>query len=285
MSWELLICVSVILYSVSVLLQRLLLKEDKSESISFSIFFQFGVALVTAVFVFIMQGTIPLPDFSKISWSVFAMTTLYALANIFIFKALKSTEASRFTVIFSSKTLFAALSASVLFKEVLTPIQWIGAILIIAGIVIISMKKFHTRLNMGDFFALLAAILFGLANVNDRFLVQFFDPYTYVVIGFFLPGFAIAIMYPKKILLLPTYLRKNFLYKMVFLCLLYGLSAVTFFAALQRTPNSSQLFSINAFGAIITVVLSIMILKEKEHMWKKILGVVISVIGLLLISG
>ena len=285
MSWQLLIGISVILYSVSVLLQRLLLKDDKSESISFSIFFQIGVAAVTAILVFIMQGSIPLPDFSNISWSVLAMTALYALANIFIFKALKSTEASRFTVIFASKTLFAALGASLLFREVLTPIQWVGAILIILGIVIISMKKFDKKLNMGDLFALLAAILFGLANTNDRFLVKFFDPYTYVIIGFLLPGFAIALMYPKKLILLKTYIRKNFLYKMALLCLLYGLSAVTFFAALQITPNSSQLFSINAFGAIITVILSILILKERDHMAKKIIGALISVAGLLLISG
>ncbi len=284
MSWQLLICISVILYSVSVLLQRLLLKDDKSESISFSIIFQLGVALVTAILVFVMQGKIPLPDFSKISWSVLTMTLLYALANIFIFKALKETEASRFTVIFSGKTLFAAIGASLLFQELLTPVQWIGAVLIIVGIVIITMKKSGKKLNMGDLYALLAAILFGLANTNDRFLVKFFDPYTYVVIGFLLPGFAIALMYPKKLKLLKTYARKSFLFKMTFLCLLYGLSAVTFFAALQITPNSSQLFSINSFGAIITVILSILVLKEKDHMWKKILGVVVSVAGLLLIS-
>lgn len=285
MTWQILIGISVILYSVSVLLQRLLLKDDKSESISFSILFQLGVAGVTTILVFIIQGKVPLPDFSKIAWSVLMMTVLYALANIFIFKALKNTEASRFTVIFASKTLFAALGASLLFREMLTPIQWIGAILIIAGIVIITMKKVDKQLNMGDLFALFAAILFGLANTNDRFLVKFFDPYSYVIIGFLLPGLAIALMYPKKIVLLKTYMRKNFLYKMAFLCLLYGLSAVTFFAALQITPNSSQLFSINSFGAIITVVLSILVLKEKDHMWKKILGVVVSVAGLLLIIG
>jgi len=285
MSWQILIAVSVILYSVSVLLQRVVLKDDKSESISFSIIFQIGVAIITAILVFIMQRGVSLPDFSKISWSILAMTALYALANIFIFKALKNTEASRFTVIFSSKTLFASLGASFLFREFLTPIQWIGAILIIVGIVIISLKKYEQKLNRGDLFAFLAAMLFGLANTNDRFLVNFFDPYSYVILGFLLPGLAIALIYPKKLVLLKTYMRSDFLYKMTFLCLLYGLSAITFFAALQQTPNSSQLFSINAFGAIITVVLSILILKEKNHMWKKLLGVIISVAGLVLISG
>lgn len=284
MSWQLLIGISVLLYSLSVVLQRVLLKDDESEPISFSIFFQVGVAIVIGILVVIIQGKIPIPDFSQISWSVLAMTVLYALANIFIFKSLKITEASRFTVIFSSKTLFAVLGVSLFFKEGLTSTQWLGAILIMLGVVVVSVKDFRKKINTGDLFALIAAFLFGLANINDRFLVKFFDPYSYVVIGFLLPGLAIALFYPKKLKNLKIYFKKNFIYKMTILCLLYGLSAVAFFAALQITPNSSQLFSINSFGAILTVVLSIIILKEKDRIAKKILGAVMSVAGLLLVN-
>lgn len=284
MSWQFLISISVILYSFSVLLQRFLLKDDKSEPISFSIFFQIGVAVVIGILVLIIHGEIPIPNFTQISWSVLGMTVLYALSNIFIFKSLKTTEASKFTVIFSSKTLFAVLGASLFFREGLTPTQWVGAILIILGVIIISMKSVGKKLNIGDLFALLAAILFGLANTNDRFLVKFFDPYSYVIIGFLLPGLAIAIFNSNKLVNLKIYFKKSFIYKMVILCLLYGLSAVAFFAALQITPNSSQLFSINSFGAIITVILSIIILKEKDLIARKILGVVISVAGLLLVN-
>ncbi len=284
MSWQLLIGLSVLLYSLSVVLQRVLLKDDKSEPISFSIFFQIGVAIVIGILVLVIQGGIPIPDFSQISWSVLAMTALYALANIFIFKSLKITEASRFTVIFSSKTLFAVLGTSLFFKEGLTAIQWFGAILIILGVVVISIKDIGKKLNKGDLLALLAAVLFGLANTNDRFLVKFFDPYSYVVIGFLLPGLAIALFYPKKLANLKIYFKKSFIYKMVILCLLYGLSAVAFFAALQTTPNSSQLFSINSFGAILTVILSIIILKEKDRIARKVLGAIMSVAGLLLVN-
>lgn len=284
MSWQILATISVILYSVSVLLQRLLLKDDKSEPISFSVFFQVGVAVVIGVLVVLLQGSIPIPNISQISWSVLAMTILYALANIFVFKSLKTTEASRFTVIFSSKALFAVLGSSLFFREILTPIQWFGALLIISGVAIISLKKLNKKLNAGDLFALLAAIIFGLANTNDRFLVQFFDPYSYVVIGFLLPGLAIAIFYPKKMFNIKNYFKGSFIYKMILLCLLYGLSATSFFAALRIAPNSSQLFSVTAFGAILTVILSVIFLKEKDNLLKKILGVIVSVAGLLLVN-
>jgi len=284
MTWQVLISISILLNAISVLLQRVLLKNDETEPISFSIFFQIGVAVVIGVLVIIMQGGIPLPEMSSVSWSLFVMTILYALANIFIFKSLKTTEASRFTVIFASKTLFAIVASTLFFREGLDTAQWLGAILIIVGVITVSYQNTKSKLNKGDLFALTAAVLFGLANTNDRFLVKFFDPYSYVVLGFLLPGVLIALMYPKKISSMKVYFKKTFIYKMVLLCLLYGLSAVTFFAALQTAPNASQVFSISPFGAVITVTLSIIILKEREALSRKLLGAILSLSGLLLVN-
>ena len=71
---------------------------------------------------------------------------------------------------------------------------------------------------------------------------------------------------------------------MLLLCLLYGLAAVSFFAALQASPNSSQIFTINAFGAVITVALSIIILKERDYLVRKLIGAIVSLSGLLLVN-
>ena len=284
MLWQLLIFLSIILYAVSTVLQRFLLKNDKTEPISFSIFFQIGVALVIGIIVILIEGSFPLPDFAQIIWSVLLMTVLYTLATIFVFRSLKITEASKFTVIISSKTLFAVFGASLILNEGLTIIQWLGAVLIILGIIIISIKNIGKKINIGDVFALLAAIVIGFANINDRFLVKFFNPYSYVAIGFLLPGLLTALIHPKKLAYLKTYLHKSFIYKMLLLCLLNGLCAVAFYASLQLTPNSSQLFAINSFGAIITVILSIFILKEKDDVIKKIVGVLVSFFGLLLVN-
>lgn len=284
MSWQLLVGISVILYSASVILQRLLLKDEKSEPVSFSIFFQVGVALTIAILVLLTNGRIPLPDFTNISWSVLVMTVLYALANISIFKSLKATEASRFTVIFSSRTIFAVLGTSIVFSEVLTTNQWLGALLIIIGVIVVSTKDTNLKVNRGDLLAMVAAVLFGLANTNDRFLVKFFDPYSYVVIGFFLPAVLIALIYPRKVSEVKVYFKKKFIYKMALLCTLYGLSALSFFTALQVTPNASLAFAMYAFSGVLTVTLAIFFLKEKDFMFRKIIGAVLSLAGLLLLN-
>jgi drug/metabolite transporter (DMT)-like permease len=152
------------------------------------------------------------------------------------------------------------------------------------GVIAVSIKDVNLKLVKGDLLAFLAAILFGLANTNDRVLVKFFDPYSYVVLGFFLPGLLIAVLYPNKIGKLKIYFKRSFIFKMSLLCMLYGLSAVAFFAGLQTTPNSSQAFAINAFGGVLTVILSIIFLKEKDYIARKVVGTILSLAGLLLVN-
>ncbi|MCC7304107.1 EamA family transporter [bacterium] len=115
MAWQLLLAISVLFTSVSVLMQRMILKHEKVESISFSIYFQLCVAFVASLIILITKGKIEIPNFSQIFPSVLVMAVLYALGNVAIFSALARIEASKFTVLFSLKTLFAVVIATVLF--------------------------------------------------------------------------------------------------------------------------------------------------------------------------
>ncbi len=284
MSWQILISLSVLFYSISVLLQKKLLKDDKSDPISFSIFFQVGVSFIIAILVLVIKGGIVVPDLSKIWIYVLLMSVLYGLANLSVFKSLKLTDASQFGVIFQSKNLFAILGTSLIFNETLDIKQWIGAMLLILGVVVVSFTKNKFKFDKGSALALVAGLLFGLANVNDRLLVNYFDPYSYVVVGFLFPAVLISVIYPKKLSGIKTFINKAMIFKMTLLCLVYGLSAVAFFAALATTTNAAQLFTINAFTVITVVIFSILFLKEKDYMARKIIGSILSLIGLLLVA-
>lgn len=123
-----------------------------------------GVSLIIGLLVFLIKGSISIPDLSQIWINVLLMALLYGLANVSVFKALKLTDASRFGVIFQSKNLFAIIGTSLIFKEMLTTKQWIGALLLITGVVIVSLNKTKFKLDKGSILALLAGLLFGAAN-------------------------------------------------------------------------------------------------------------------------
>lgn len=284
MSWEILLAISVVLSAIPVLLQRVLLKGEHVEPISFSILFQFGVAAIVAALTLVIHGQIERPSLAPIGWSLLLMSASYAVANIFIFNSLKVTEVSRFTVIFASKIFFAVLSLTLFFHEGLNRLQWLGAILIVVGVAIVYLQKTDSKFNRGDLYALGAALMFGVANTNDRYLVQFFQSYSYVVYGFLLPGILVALIYPRKTLYIRHYFTKDFLPKMFLLCLFNGLGSIAFFTALQLAPNSSQVFTYNTFTAILTVILSIIFLKERDYLARKLAGAAVSLIGLILVN-
>lgn len=284
MSWQILIGISVFLYSVSVLLQRFLLKNDENEPISFLIFFQIGVSFVTLALVLIINHKFILPDLTDLMIYLAIMSVLYGFAGMSMFKSLKTTEASQFSVIFSSRTIFAILGSWLLFGEGLNLTQWTGSLFIIMGVIMVSIKKVSVKFGKGELLALTTSVLIGLANVNDRLLVQHFNPFSYVVVGFFLPTLLIILFNPSKLINLKIYFRWSIFYKMMLMCIISSLSAVTLFASLAITTNSSQLFSINAFSGVLTVILSIIFLNEREFVPRKIFGAILSLIGLLLVS-
>ncbi|MCC7304106.1 EamA family transporter [bacterium] len=163
-------------------------------------------------------------------------------------------------------------------------IQWVGAILLIGGVIIVSSKNTKFAFDRGEIYAILAALLFAFANINDVFLLKHFDPYSYVVFGFLFPGLLLCVIYPKKISLIRPYFSKELFYKIIFLSIIYGINAIAFFAALQIVPNVSQLFTMNSISVVVTVILAIIFLKENNSLIRKLFGSCLSVIGLILVK-
>jgi len=279
-----LILVSVILYSISVLLQRVILKENESQPIAYSMFFQLLVGIVIGITGSLFADMSLPSNLTPLFWNLLLMTFLYAFANVFIFKSLKLTEASKFTIVFATRAFFTVFASSLLLKEFLTGSQFLGALLIFSGVVLINLKSSKFSLDKGSLFALLGALAFGLANTNDRYLLKSFNIYPYITLAFIAPFFLMTVIYPKELKHLKLFLGKTVLKKVLLLSVIYAFSAISFFAALQISNNSSRVASANLTSVIITVILSALFLKERESLSKKIAGAVLSFIGLLLLA-
>jgi len=283
MSWQILIGISVLLYSISVLLQRVILKEGSSKPIAYSIIFQLLTGIFITIVGFIFTN-MTVPDLKPLLINLIIMTLLYGFANVFIFKSLKETEASKFTIVFATRALFTILASSIILQEILSVKQLFGALFIFLGVILVSLKSTKFSFGKGEWFALIGAVCFGLANTNDRFLLKSFDVYPYMTISFIAPALLIGLIYSKEIKYIPGFLKKSILPKIIILCTIYAFSAISFFAALKIGKTSSQVASVNLTSVIITVLLSIIFLKEREAIPKKILGAILSFVGLLLIS-
>lgn len=283
MTWQVLILTSVFLYSISILLQRILLKEDKSDPKAYSIFFQLLTGLLIGVFGLLFSH-MSFPDIRPLIFNLVLMTLLYGFGNLFIFQALKLIEASRFTIIFASRALFTILASFLFLQEQLSFRQILGAFFILLGVILVNIKSAKLRFSKKEAVALLAAMAFGFSNTNDRFLLKSFAVYPYVFLGFTIPAFFVMFLYPYTIKKMQVFLERKLLVKMFLLCVVYAVSSITFFFAFQKASNASQVVLINLTGVIITVLLAIIFLKERDYLPQKLLGAAAGFVGLLLVS-
>lgn len=284
MSWQALILISVFLASVSAIMQRLLMRDQKNDAIVASVLLQIISGLIIGLVGLITNQLNMVQNYGPVIWNFLLMIILYSTGGIAMFKAYQTMNPSRFAILFALRAVFTLIFSSILLNESLTFENFLGLILIIASIVLINYEKGGFKLQKGDLFALYTAFAFGTSNTNDRFLLNTIDVYPYMVLGFILPALVNLVIYNKRFRPFKTYINQEYLKKMALLCIIYAGSAIFFFVALEATDNSSQLASLNLLNGVITVLMSIVIFKEKDKLLLKIIAALISLIGLLLIA-
>lgn len=285
MPWQLAIGISVLLSSVSSILQRVLLRENKSDPIAYSALFQIICGLIIFTFGF-LTGTISFPsNFSELTPNLILMVIVYSLGNVFVFKALKEGEVSTFTIIFALRALVTVLASTLVLGEIFKVNQLLGGGLIILAIILVNLKRANLKLSRADLFALGAAVCFGLANTNDRLILGTFELYTYVSLAFIAPGVLLFLVRPKKIIQTSAIIFSPIIKSIALRSLIYSVSAVTYFIALSSaSSSSSQVAIVGLTSVILTVVLSAIFLKERDNLAIKAVALALTFIGTLLVS-
>lgn len=281
MSWQILVAISVLTYSVSVLLQRLLLKDNKVDSVAFSITFQLFTGVLILAYA-LMRG-FSIPNLVPLLPNLALMIILYGVGNVCVFKALKAVEASEFTIVFVTRPLWTILAAIAFLGESFSLKQLLGTAFVLSGVALVSWQQ-SFKINRGILLSLVAALSFGLAFANDAFIIRNFDVPSYLSFAFILPALSVWAITPASTAKMKSMLTKNFLSKLSLLGVLYSVSAITIFLAYQVGKNAAQIATLNQTSTIVTVILAIIFLKEKAHLAKKILGSIISFVGVLLIG-
>jgi len=283
MSWQLLIALSVLTTSIVVLLQRSILSGGKVTPGAFGVFMGLICGLLLALVAAVL-GKLNFVGLAETWPNILLATATYSAGSIVTNMALQKTEASKFTVLFATRGLITIVIAMILFNE---PVSWLrgtGALLIFLGVAVTSWQSKQLKLQQGDWLSLIGAVIFGIANVNDRFALQQMQLYPYLILAYILPALVTAVVLPKsvsemKVIFEPKQLRAQLVLTVFFL-----LSGLTFFGALQIAPNTAQVAAINLTSVVTIVGLSVIFLKETSHWQQKLIGACITLVGLWLLG-
>lgn len=281
MTWFLLSIISVTTLAIANLFQRILMRDEASNVVAYSLVFQLMSALLIGLFA-LTRGFI-MPPLQELWLNFGLMTILYAAGTMFLFKALQTTEASKATVLRSSSALWTILVALLFLGESFNPVKIVGIGLLLGSIVLISLKKELIKFNKGDLYVLGSAFCFGVAFANDTFILRQADALSYTAIAFLLPGLLILGMRPKAIKETRLFLRPRVLLRMVVLVFFYSTSAITIYLAYQQGGAASQLAAIAQSAVILTVILAAIFLRERSHLPRKFIAAIMATAGVLLI--
>jgi len=281
-SWQILLAISVISLSFATILQKLLMKDQKTDGVTFSIFFQILVGIIIGIFALIHGFR--MPNLLSYLPNTIIMILFYGFANVFAFKALGKIDASEYTVLFTTRSLWTIVGSLIFLGERFSLIQIVGTCFLLGSIALINIRKKKFSINQGSFFALLGALLFGLAFTNDAYLVQRFDVLSYISIAFILPGVGMLFVYPKTFKKLHELVLPGILWRFISFSILYAIAAITVYSAYLYGRNAAQLSALSQSTTILTVILSIVLLKETKGLFIKLLAIALAFIGVILLG-
>lgn len=283
MSWQVLTFASVVFSSVAVVLQKILLRDKTHDPIVSAIIFLFLTGIFLAMFT-ITQGIGPTPISGRMIPNLLIMPLIYGVGQFCIFRAISTIDVSLFTILFSTRALWTIVASRFFLHEQFTVERMVGTMFIFFSVVLVVKKNVHINVGRGLLYGIIAAAAFGLGTVNDAYLLQFYQVSTYFTFSFFATGLLLLLTN----LHLMRHARQTFNAKsigpFVILGLLNTLQVVTFFNAYKLGHNAGQIAALNQTQTILAVLLSIIFLQETHRWREKIIGALVSVVGVILVK-
>ncbi|KPJ55785.1 hypothetical protein AMJ49_06380 [Parcubacteria bacterium DG_74_2] len=279
MEWFYLSLSSLFLFSLSSIVQRKLLRNSILNPVVFGFIFQVLVGLFAIPMFLIYKGVI---SASLIIWAYIIIAgILYSVSNFLFYHAVKITEISRISVIGSSRSLWVLIGSVFILGEKITLYNFIGIVLIVFSLALIFWnKQEQIKINKGQKFALFATVFSGIALVIDGLILRNFSVAFYLIISSLFVGVGTLAIKPKSIFKIKPFIEKRVFIPLVLCSFIFALAVFLMYSAFQIGGKMASVIPITQSSAIITIFLSALLLKETKDLPKKIIALILCIIGI-----
>lgn len=281
MSWFLLSILHALGMAISNIFRKIIMKNDKSDPIASGILFQLLGALIVVIFAISTGFTIPPIQKYPINFAIQGI--FWGCATLCLFKAYKYIDASEVTIIVALESIITIVAAVIFLKEAFSFVNIIGTLLVIFSVIYVSIASGKMAFNKGVIYAVLYSLFAGFAVVNDAFMLRYVDVFSYLVIGWLSPGLFLIFLQPSSVKKVYLLIKSKIIVKYFIFTLIYVLAGFAFFFALSKGGQASQVNTITQASVILTVILSVIFLKEKDHLLKKFICAILVTIGVILL--
>lgn len=281
MNWQLFLLISILFSSVIGLFHRVLMKEENSDAKAQTIVF-LGLAGVFTFTISVFRG-LSFPKFPLLLPNFILLTIFGTIAPILTFRAFQLIDVAKVGILLSSQRLWTVLAAFIFLGETLTTSKVFGTILILIGVAIISWKKHKIEIGKGEFYAILAAFLYGISYVNAFYILQHLDAISFEAYASLLPAFLLLVVQPGTIKKIRFYFVPKNAARISIAVILDIIATVSLYVAYQIGRNASQIAPLSTTPIMFTVILAAIFLNERENLINKIIGSIVVIAGAILV--
>ena len=258
------------------------MKDENSDAYAQAVTFT-ALTCVFSFIVLLFRGGFQ----STLTWNILPLflfaVFLSAMGMIFTFKGFKAIGASEHTILLTTSRLWLILGAILFLQESFTITKLIGTAAILFGVVLAEWRKQTFVLNQGAVYVLLAALTFAAGEIVSFTIVRNFDVLSYMVYGSLFVTTILIVLRPNIIKKLSFYFKPRHALNIGTTSVNDALANIFGLSAYQVGRNALQIGPIMATQTLLTVVLAIIFLKERDHMSQKIVGSLSAVIGTILL--
>lgn len=282
MPWQIYLLISVLLISCNGLFHRSLLKDDNSSPEGQTLAF-LGLGGIIAIVIALVQGKLDLSFPVSLIWNFLLLLALLTPAYLLRYRSYQLIGASEVVMFSVTGRLWNVIGAYLFLHENITLKMIAGAILILSGAMLTRYEKKKFVINKGVVIVLASAFLFGMGDINGFYILRNYDSSNFLIYSYLLPVVALLLLKPKSIMKLKYYFLKGRAIKVVLLSLCDTFGMLFLYLAYQVGRNAAVIGPLRSTNIIVTVILAIIILKERVNIKNKIIGSILAVAGVTLL--
>lgn len=275
--------INVVTTSIASLLQRVLMKEDKSDPIGYAIIFQILLGLSSLLFTIIFSKFV-FPPVTKMPLYFVLSAFLWTGYTVLSFYALKRLNAGEVTILISSSSLITVSLGILLLHETLRLQSIIALLLVFGALFVVTSEKLSFSSKKGVMLALIAALCSGIAVVSDAIILKSYEAFSFMAFMSFLPGIILFMAFPKRIGKIIPVLNTKFIFTMILFSVIYSIQGIAYYFAFTKGAPISQLAPITRASVVLTVILAAIFLKERSQLTRKIFAAILMTIGVILLG-
>jgi drug/metabolite transporter (DMT)-like permease len=280
--WQIYLLISILLLSCNGLFHRSILKEGDSSPQGQTLVF-LGLGGIISIIIALVQGKLNLLFPPALAWNFLLLIALLTPAYLLKYRSYQLIGASEVVMFSVTGRLWNVVGAYVFLHEAITLKMILGAMLILGGAMLTRYEKKKFVLNRGVLIVLISAFLFGMGDINGYFVLRSYDSTNFLVYSYLLPVAALLLLHPSSFNKIKYYFRKDRAIKVILLGLCDTFGMLTLYLAYQVGRNAAVIGPLRSTNIIVTVILAIIILRERTNIKNKLIGAAIAVVGVVLL--